>query len=165
MDQTRPRSRWCGGGRPRLDRDRHVYQPALERPLVRDMEAAAAGLPISAYLESVISDAHDYHGPYLPTTPLSLAVGHDELRARTAAIERSGDLGPVGPAEYRTVRLDRPLANQINARCDELDIAYSDYLRAVLRIAHGHTPKSLRAAGVQDRLEFGRGVGSHQRAS
>lgn len=170
-NQIRPRRR-SRGGRPPLHRDRHTYKPSLELPLVRDMSKAAAAafgdMPFSMYAELVVSVAHGYHGPYLPDVgELPIAVERDELQRRTAGITWDAIRpGAVGPAEPHTIRLDRELADQINLRCEEMDLAYSDYLRVVLRTAHGHTLESLRAAGFQDEFNFdGEGVGPRQRAS
>lgn len=170
-DQIRRARKRSRGGRPPLHRDRHTYKPRLELPLVRDMAEASArafgDMPFSVYAELVISVAHSYDGPYLPDVPvLPIAVERSELQRRTAKITWVAVRpGAVGPAEPHTIRLDRVLADRINLRCEDLDLAYSDYLRVVLRIAHGHTPESLRAAGVQERLEFDEGVGPRQRAS
>lgn len=131
------------GGRPRLNRDRHHYNPRIERDVddILRRQAEAAGMAYASYLELLISEAHDYHGQYLrELSVLPAAIQADELRRRTAAIE-SEDCQPIsrkGESVRHRFAVDRPVANQIEARCDELSAMFTDYIRAIFREAAGN---------------------------
>lgn len=136
-------------GRPRLNVDYHVYNPALERPLVEELQRQAdtVGLALAPYMDLLVSEAHEYHSDYLPelTAELPIRISMDELR-RTTALLATEDCTPVlNPNQRRRVRLERPLANRIDRRCRELDVEYTFYLRTILRHAAGMPDGRARA--------------------
>jgi len=143
----------------------------LESP-VRDALARQARdlhSPFATYVERVISLAHGFTSPFLPDPqlfPLPIVSTPDELRRHTSAIDvhECVPLTPGVDNAKAKVTLDRELADRINARCEELDVAYSAYLRAVLRPAAGYTTASVRRLHVQDILELDEGM-PHSRAS
>lgn len=123
-------------------------------------QAQTAGMTYAAYLELLISEAHDYHGQYLQElSVLPAAIQADELRLRTASI-RPSDCRGIGSdrAGRAIIRVDRPVANLIEARCDDLDAQFSEYLRAILREAAGnpqpvtHSQLSLSLEGQEGGL-------------
>lgn len=134
------------GGRPALNRDRHAFNPFMERDVdeILREQADTAGMTYAAYLELLVSEAHDYRGQYLrELSILPAAVQAEELRRRTAALT-SQDCRGIGPdrAGRATVRVDRPVANTIEKRCDELDVQFSEYLRAIFSEAAGNPKPS-----------------------
>lgn len=134
-------------GRPRLDRDRHIYCPAVEYELLEDLaeQADAVGVGICTYLEHLVSEAHDYHGQYLrELSALPRVVDPARLRATADDMTPEQCRPTSGPAKRQPVRLDRELADHVNQRCAELDVAYAHYLRAIFREAAGRTTPSPR---------------------
>lgn len=154
------RNRAFGGRRP-VGRERYDYYPALERPVADSLreQAAAASSPLATYLERVLALAHNYNSKFLPDPelwPLPIAAAPEQLQELTEHINEQDCLDMptgLGGATVR-FRLDRPLADRINARCDELDVAYAAYFRAVLRPAAGFTAESVRRLHVQEALDL-----------
>lgn len=142
------------GGRPPLHRDRHTYRPRLDVDLVTTLQKQAddVGLKFCTYLEHVLAGAHAYHGAYMQDldTPLPTALPLARLRRRTRTLS-SADCPSAGTDNVlKPIRVDRPLANQIEARCSELGgIPYSDYIRGVLDLAAG---RHLPGQGIQTPL-------------
>lgn len=139
---TRSRRHVQGGGRPRLDRDRHLFYPVVEVDLIHELkeQAGAVQMKFAPYLELLLAEAHDYHGQYLQElATLPAAVQAPELRTKTAALDQAACVPLGGPGVRATIRVDRPLADQITRRCEELDALYAEYLRAIFREAAGRT--------------------------
>jgi hypothetical protein len=127
-------------GRPRLNRQLHQANPRVEPAIVQDLGERAAGmqLSLSRYLSLLVSEVHDYTGSFTPDvrpelgtrTPMSV------LRDRVATrAPEDCPSAPAGPSVRPGVRIDKPLAEIISARCRELDVAYDSYLRSILRDA------------------------------
>lgn len=159
------------GGRPRLGRERYAYGSRLEETVYATLfeQASRVQVTFGSYLERVVALAHDYTGPFLPPpdlTPLPIALTVADLQERTETIT-AADCSPVTPGARSSVgfmRVDRELADRINARCDQLDVDYAAYLRAVLRTAAGLDADSVRRVHVQAELDLD-GRGGHQEAS
>lgn len=132
------------GGRPRLNRARHAFNPRVEIPVYEELahQADESGIPLSTYLECLLAEAHDYHGEYLrdlSVLPISLTA--EELKERTAAIGSENCLPLAGDHRRKSFKADEELAIRIAARCDELNTQYAEYLRAVFREATGYAGK------------------------
>ncbi len=140
-------------GRPRLNRERRAFTSQCEVELldVLQEQADAVGLRLGTYIELLLSQVHDYHGQYLADVraPLPTAIPVNQLRERADAVVTDPSRGAYRPGQYkiRTIRTDVPLGDRIEQRCRALDVAYSDYLRALLREAAGFP--SPEAAGEQ----------------
>lgn len=142
------------GGRPPLNRDRHTYRPRLDLDVAEALsdQASRMGLQMGTYLEHVLAAAHGYHGPYMQNldAPLPIALPLARLRRRTRAITRDHCRSASSVNVLKPIRVDLPLANEIQERCEALgDVAYSDYIRAILDLAVGRTASS---RGVQATL-------------
>ena len=130
------------GGRPRRSVPRVQANVTLEQEWADELRAQAstAGLPLGTYLEQVISQAHRYSGPYLEdfdTLPTSIPLAR--LRRATVRL-RTRQCTPVSrTSPALVVKLDKPLAEQLRDRAADLHVFYTDYLRAVLRLAAGAT--------------------------
>ena len=160
-------------GRPRggSGRERHTYIPLLEAPVLDGLKRQAQEIhsPLATYMERVIALAHGFDSPFLPDPqllPLPIAAEPEDLQRQTERISEDDciDLWPGVDRATASFHLDRALADRINARCDELDVAYAAYLRAVLRPAAGFTTDSIRRLHVQEVLELD-GTGRSQKAS
>lgn len=129
-------------GRPPLGRDVHTWNPSFDAPLLTTLKEQATSLGISygGYLLLVLAEAHDWHGQHLPDIehPLPIGISVEELRARTQALTANDcRRTPRGPSSRFPVRADRELADLVNARARELDVLYSEYIRAIFREAAG----------------------------
>lgn len=126
-------------GRPPRERERHAYLPALEYPL-RDLlwEAAArAELPVSVTASIIIGDAYGYHSPWEPDLDYQ-ALGIDIDRARAVGATPPQPFPIVDSDKKKTyMRLDRELADRINARCEAHAVAHVEELRRILAAAFG----------------------------
>lgn len=151
------------GGRPRLNRQLHTWAPRIEHDVATELreQASVLGVPYTTYLRQVLADAHGWTGDFLPGVELSAPISVKELQARTRRI-RAEDCWPVTEPYLprANITVDQSLAHIINARADELDVPYSDYLRSVLRIATGNDD---RPAVLQDSLLDA--AGGHRLAS
>lgn len=130
------------GGRPRRSVPRVQANVTLEQESADELraQADAAGLPLGTYVEQVVSQAHRYSGPYLEdldTLPTSIPLAR--LRQATARLgtKQCTPVSRTSPA--LVIKLDKPLADQLRQRAAELHVYYTDYLRAVLRLAAGAT--------------------------
>lgn len=140
-----------GVGRPRLNRDLQSYIPRIEPDLADALQVNAqmAGLSLGGYLTHVLSEAHGYRGRFLQElpAPLPMALAPELLRERTAALTIDDCTPVIGKGVPTHVRVDRPVADRIQARVDHLGCAsYSAYVRAIFRVAAGHDQ---RTRGVQ----------------
>lgn len=129
-------------GRPPLGRDLHQWNPSLPVRLVNLFKAQATSLGVSygVYLRQILAEAHGWHGEHLPDIehPLPIGIPVEELRARTQALTSAACRRSTrGPSSRYPVRADRELADIVNARARELDVLYSEYVRAVFREAAG----------------------------
>lgn len=148
------------GGRPRLNRERHVYNPRVETDvldILRD-QADSAQMQLAPYMELLVAEAHGYHGEYLQIlTQLPTAVPGDELRRRAAELTRD-EVVPVAHDNTRKCfKVDKPLADEVQRRCAELDAAYADYLRAIFREATGRTATTPRHDQMAAEIDVRRG--------
>ncbi|WP_313536136.1 hypothetical protein [Arsenicicoccus bolidensis] len=141
-------------GRPRLNRDLRQFVTRFEPDLLDalQLQADAVHLSLSSYLVLLLAQVHDYHGQYLAEVeaPLPTAVTVDDLRRTVPYLPMDPRRTSVrvGEQQYtKTLRVDRPLADQIDHRCRELDLAYSEYFRGLFREAAGFP--SPEAAGEQ----------------
>lgn len=129
-------------GRPPLGRDVHTWNPSFDPGLLTTLKSQATSLGVSygGYMLLVLAEAHDWHGQHLPDIehPLPIGISVEELRTRTRSLT-SADCRRAtrGPSARFPVRADRELADLVNARARELDVLYSEYIRAVFREAAG----------------------------
>lgn len=106
-------------------------------------QADAAGLPLGTYLEQVISQAHRYSGPYLEeldTLPTSIPLARLRRATSRLGTRQCTPVSRTSPA--LVIKLDKPLAAALRERASDLHVYYTDYLRAVLRLAAGAHPSS-----------------------
>lgn len=141
---------------------------ALKRPLRRPQwnvrieaglqaeikrQAEKVGLAFATYVEYLLAQAHCYDGQYLPevTAPEETAQPMGRIREKVAALT-ADDCVQVGKDNaMKPIKLEEPLHDLIEERCRrELGVAYSAYIRAVLREAAGHT---LPGHGEQSALD------------
>lgn len=135
-----PRSDANPPGRPRLDRNRHTYGPRVELALLEELHhhADQLGVSTSRYCDAVVAMAHGFVSPYLPDLDGYLAVTGEELRRYAASEVCAGDGAQrIGPVQRVYVRADESLAIDVESRCGELGMPYTDYVRALLRVAVG----------------------------
>lgn len=148
------------GGRPRLNRDRHTFNPTVEVELVELLsdQAATVQMQLAPYMELLVAEAHGYHGEYLAQlSALPARVSAHELRESVSGLSADA-LHPIAaPGVRKTVRLDRPLAEEVQRRCDELDAQYADYLRAIFREATGRTATNPRHDQLAAEIDVRRG--------
>lgn len=148
------------GGRPRLNRDRHTFNPTVELDVIEALadQAATVQMKLAPYLELLVAEAHGYHGEYLAElTALPARVNGEGLRKLVQGLGTE-DLTPVaGPAVRKCLLVDRPLADAVTARCDELDARYADYLRAIFREAAGRTATAPRHDQLAVEIDVARG--------
>lgn len=154
------RNRHRGGGRPRLNRERHAFNPSVESDvldILRD-QADSAQMQLAPYMELLVAEAHGYHGEYLQIlTQLPTAVPAEELRRRAAELTPD-ECTPVPVGHPRKwFKVDKPLADEVQRRCDELDAAYADYLRAIFREATGRTATTPRPDQLAAEIDVRRG--------
>lgn len=145
-------------GRPPRGRDRHVYMAPLETPLFELLEqvAAASGYTFSAVASIIVSDAYGAHSPWDPDLDYS-TLDVDIDRARALAATPPVPFSGVGGSTHTVaLRLDRELADHVNARCDEQAVAYGHEIRRIITAAFGmDRPELLRFVhrhGKQDAL-------------
>lgn len=128
--------------RPRRSIPRVLANVTLEQESVDELraQAEAAGLPLGTYVEQVVSQAHRYTGPYLDELDaLPTSIPPARLRQATARLGTLQCTPVKRVSPPIPVRLDKPLAEQLRERAAELHVYYTDYLRAVLRLAAGAT--------------------------
>lgn len=134
------------GGRPRRSVPRVQANVSLEAKYATELrnQAEAAGLPLGTYLEQVISQAHQYSGPYLEeldTLPTSIPLARLRRATSRLGTRQCTPVSRTSPA--LVIKLDKPLAGALRQRASDLHVYYTDYLRAVLRLAAGgHSPNS-----------------------
>lgn len=120
-------------------------------------QSELAGIPRTTYLERVVSLAHDFDSPFLPPVvlPLPTAVDAEVLRQHIVdlAPEECTAVRADVPTHFMLFRVDKELAERINAWCDDHDVEYASYVRSILRLAAGfESEKELRPHHVQDQL-------------
>ena len=139
--------------RPRRSVSRVQANVALEAAAadVLHDQAGSAGMYTVTYLDHVISHAHRYSGPYLQDiSALPDDLRLERLRRAVPRISSQSCTPAQRPAPRLAVKIDAPLADRLKERARGLGVHYTDYLRAVLRLAAG-----VSAAGdqLQWRLE------------
>lgn len=132
--------------------------PALEHPF-RDLLARTADqahLPVGVTAAIIVGDAHGYHSPWEPELDYqALGINIDNARAVAAT---DPEPFPIVDSDRKRVhvRIDRELADRINARCDSAAVPYIDDVRRILAAAFGmDRPDLLRFVqrnGRQDAL-------------
>lgn len=156
---------------------------ALKRPLKRPQwnvrietqvqevildQANHVGLPFATYVELLLAQVHGYDGPYLPevTTDLPTAMPMDRTKELVATITADDCVDVGHDNSLKPIKLAEPLRDLMGERCRrELNVNYSAYVRAVLRIAAG---VHVHGRGVQSSLDditLPRGGGQLRRAS
>lgn len=154
------RRRIRSGGRPPLNRDRYAFNPRVETDVLDILreQADSAQMQLAPYMELLVAEAHGYHGEYLQLlTQLPSAVPAEELRRRTTDLT-ADECTPVPHDNARKwFQVDRPLADQVQRRCEELDAAYADYLRAIFREATGRTATNPRHDQLAAEIDVRRG--------
>lgn len=128
--------------KPRRTPPRIPTNARLDMPIVRVLEkqAEATGMRLLTYIEVVLATAHGYSGEHLevmksvPRTPITA----DELRKRTATLTGADCVNVSRDNKMQPLKIEEPLLDQIKARSIELGgVAYSAYIRAILRVATG----------------------------
>lgn len=126
--------------RPRRSVARVQANVALESAaadILRD-QAEHAGMYTVTYLDHVISHAHRYSGPYLQdVSVLPEDLRLERLRRSVPRISTQSCTPAHQPAPRLFVKIDEPLADRLKERARGLGVHYTDYLRAVLRLAAG----------------------------
>ncbi len=144
---------------------RSIFHPRLEFELVEDLRAQAAqvGMPLATYMEHVVAEAFAYDGPYLAgTNVLPENVAAEQLRRRASKLTRQKCTPPRHPNATYGIRLDQPLAEDVRTQADRLGVAYTSYLRAVLRVSAGHS--ATQGSGQLDLgLHISAGKGDQQK--
>lgn len=122
-----------GVGRPSRDRTRHLYVPKLEvvSSLRLDALAERAGISSGMVAEIAIGHAHGYQSPWTSSIDVLGGVDADAL-VHVVQTMPSEPYCHAGAYRRCHVRLDGVLADQVNNRCDELDVVYAHYLRRIL---------------------------------
>lgn len=152
MADLPPRRRSRTPGRPRTGRVRRPFGVQYPQVLVDAMEeqAAEAGMRLSRYLELVVCSVHDIWTPFVqpPVAPLPLAIPMDSLRYKASHFTPEDlDVPAGGDVVAKFFRVDEAVAVSIDQRCDDYDVTYANYLRAVFRLATGlPTPQPPAAA-------------------
>ncbi|MGB5952035.1 MAG: hypothetical protein WBG57_05890 [Ornithinimicrobium sp.] len=128
----------------------------MELALLEELHHRARQLDISAsrYCDAVLAMAHGFTSPYLPDLDGYLAVTGDQLRRYAASQVCVGDgTQRIGPVQRIYVRADELLAIDVESRCGELGMPYTDYVRAILRVASGFRTDGAGQA-EQSELQF-----------
>lgn len=154
--RRRPRA---AGGRPRLGRERHHYLPRVSTELAARLEqqAQSMGMPTASYLEVLVCAVHDTWTTFVqpPAVPLPTAMPVEEIQRAAAHFTDAQLYTPqAGAVVPRSVRVDQEVAAIIDARCDDYDVPYAEYLRAIFRLATG-LPSYQPLAAAQPRLPEG----------
>lgn len=123
---------------------RPQWNVRIESGLLADIkkQAEEVHLPFATYVEYILAQAHSYDGQYLPkvTAALKTAQPMDRIREKVAALTADDCVNVGKENTMKPIKLEEPLHDLIGERCRrELDVAYSAYIRAVLREAAGHT--------------------------
>lgn len=126
----------------------------IDLPIVHVLETQAddLGLPLLTYIEVVLAAAHDYTGKRLPEmqkiplTPITAKT----LQLRTSSLTPQDCVEVSRDNKMQPLKIEEPLLDHIRARAKELGgVAYTAYIRAVLRVATG---KDLPGRGEQPSL-------------
>lgn len=156
----RARGAGSGGGRPRLDRARHTFNPTFETVVYDRLatQARSVGLSTATYVELLVAEAHGYFGQYLATLD-SLPAPVSATTLRELRASRTGgdyDDGLDRDSRRMSFCVDQELADRIDAITEELGISYATYLRQILYDATGFERRSDSA--MQLKATFDQGV-------
>lgn len=156
---------------------------ALKRPLKRPQwnvrvetqlqdviqdQADRVGLKFATYVELLLAQIHGYDGPYLPEVAAELptAMPMKRIRELVAAITRDDCVDVGHDNALKPIKLAEPLRDLMGERCrHDLDVNYSAYVRAVLRIAAGIHVQGRGVQSSLDDITLPRGGGQLRRAS
>ncbi len=156
----RPRRVKGPGGRPRLNRDRHTFNPTFETRVYDRLatQAASVGLSTATYVELLVAEAHGYSGQYLAVLDsLPSRVSANTLRSRREG--RTGeDYDDAVDRDTRRMSfcVDQELANRIDAITEKMGISYATYLRRIFYDATGFQRR--HDASAQLKATFDEGV-------
>lgn len=153
MRRTAPSRR---GGRPPRGVDRRQWHPRVSPALASALNARAtkSGVKPATYREILISRALSFSSDRLDeiAVPLKMSPSSEvELATRVKKL-RSSDfaLNERGLTVRLPIKLDEPLAQDIEDIADRLGVSVSEYLRAIFRIAVG---SDVEPVGTQDQLD------------
>lgn len=117
--------------------------------------ASRTGVQSATYREILISRAHDFTSDRMEqiAVPLTMSPQTDEDLVRLVGQISPSDftLPEKGLSVRLPIKLDEPLAVEIEEIADRLGIDASKYLRAIFRIAIGQDAEVI---GTQDKLDF-----------
>lgn len=156
----RPRRVRGAGGRPRLNRDRHTFNPTFETAVYSRLatQAASVGLSTATYVELLVAEAHGYAGQYLATLDsLPARVSAATLRSRRE--RRNGeDYDDDFDRDRRRMSfcVDQELAERIDLITEEMGVTYATYLRQIFYDATGFQRR--HDASVQLKAAFDEGA-------
>lgn len=154
--------------KPRRDPQRIPTNARLDLPIVRTLEdqAEEVDLKLLTYIEVVLAAAHGYSGTYLPEVDLSrMPLTATQLKRRTARLTASDCIDVSRDNQLKSMKIEEPLLDLIRTTAADMGVAYSAYIRAILREAAG---LKLPGRGVQSSLDditLPRGGGQLRRAS
>lgn len=145
------------GGRPPRGVDRRQWHPRMSPAMATALErrAETTGIPAATYREILVSRAHGFTSDRLDEIAVPLNMSPTSDRELVSAVER------ISPTDFASrekglsvrlpLKLDEPLAVEIEQVADRLGVDVSKYLRAIFRVAIGEDAHVL---GTQDELDF-----------
>lgn len=144
-------------GRPPRGVDRRQWNPRVSPAMSTALanRASLSGIQSATYREILISHAHNFTSDRLDqiSVPLRMAPSsEDELERLVGQIAPDDFALPeTGLSVRLPIKLDEPLAVEIEEIAERLGVDVSKYLRAIFRIAIGQDAEVI---GTQDKLDF-----------
>lgn len=137
-------------GRPRRERPATVFgitmEPALRAAL--DTRAQAVGETATSYARRLLAVAFDYQDVSESASLLQL-----EDRVNGELLNSVGRLDCREPMarDYKMlqIRVDEELGDRLRGWCDQIEVTYSSFVRALVRAALGIEPEDLVPDHVQ----------------
>lgn len=144
------------GGRPPRGVDRRQWHPRVSPTLAAALNrrATKSGIPPATYREILVSRALSFSSDRLDEigVPLNMSPsGNEDLESRVKQLTPADfALEEKGLTTRLPIKLDEPLAREIEALSERLGISVSEYLRAIFRIAVGG---DVEPVGTQGHLD------------
>lgn len=144
------------GGRPPRGVDRRQWHPRVSPTLALALNrrATKSGVPPATYREILVSRALSFSSDRLDEigVPLNMSPESDEdLESQVRKLAPSDfALEEKGLTTRLPIKLDEPLALEIESLTERLGISVSEFLRAIFRIAVG---SDVEPVGTQDQLD------------
>lgn len=145
------------GGRPPRGVDRRQWNPRVSPAMSTALanRATRSGVQAATYREILISLAHSFSSDRMDqiAVPLTMApsTGDDLVRLVRQISPSDFALPEKGLSVRLPIKLDEPLAVEIEGIAESLGVDVSKYLRAIFRIAIGQDAEVI---GTQDKLDF-----------